>query len=238
MNAWNPLVSVVIPALDEEKYIGRVIKCLKDQDYPQDKIEIIVVDNGSVDKTAEVSEKLGAKVLKLKQRGVSLARQKGSEIAKGDIISGVDADVVLPKNWITEMVSVLSDNEVVGVTGIIRAHSKSLWIQFLYIISFEFYFLVSFVTRHVYFSGMNFGVKRDAFFKSGGFNIDLKAGEDLDLSLKVAKFGKLLFSRKVVVYSSTRRMKEGAFTSFWRYIVTFFAIRWGIGKAPGFHNYR
>ncbi len=234
----KPIVSLVIPAYNEEKYIGRLLNCLKRQDCPKNDFEVIVVDNGSSDKTAEIAQSLGARVVRLGEKGVSLARQEGSLAARGQIIAGTDADVVMPANWVSEVIRTMQDKGIVGVAGHIKAHSNNAWVQILYFLSFEFYNLVKIVLGEVYFSGMNFALRKTVFEKSGGFNVGLMSGEDLDLSLRVAKYGKLVFNRQLVVYSSSRRMQEGSLKSFWRYLVTFLAIRWGIGRAPSFKNYR
>ncbi len=95
-------LSIIIPALNEEDYIEKTLKSIKDSDY-QD-YEIIVVANGCTDNTVEKS-KLADKILVLKEKGVSLARNKGVEIAKGKVFVFLDADILVKKNTLSEIAS-------------------------------------------------------------------------------------------------------------------------------------
>ncbi len=92
----NLTFSFIIPALNEEDLIAECINSIKRQKKVVG--EIIMVDNGSKDKTAEIAKKLGCKVVKEEKRGVSHARNKGAKLAKGDILCFIDADGVLSKD--------------------------------------------------------------------------------------------------------------------------------------------
>jgi glycosyltransferase involved in cell wall biosynthesis len=80
------LISVVIPALNEEKYIGRCLASLRAQTHPRELYEIIVVDNASTDRTSEIARGLGAQVVHEPRRGVGWARHRGAREARGEII--------------------------------------------------------------------------------------------------------------------------------------------------------
>lgn len=95
-------ISVIIPAYNEEKGIAKTIKRI-----PKEVFEIIVVDNNSTDKTAEVAKKLGAKVIKETRQGYGYALQKGFAVARGDIIVTTDADGQYPEEKILELVDYL-----------------------------------------------------------------------------------------------------------------------------------
>src|SRR3989344_2814273 len=102
-------ISVVIPAYNEEKYIAKTLKSLINQDFPRELFEIIVVNNGSTDKTHQVAEKFGVKVIRYnKVQGVSAARDVGSRIAEGEIIAGTDAYTVVPRHWLKTIENDLS----------------------------------------------------------------------------------------------------------------------------------
>ncbi len=96
-------VSVVIPAYNEEKYIGKLLDSLNNQTVKAD--EIIVVDNNSIDKTATIALEKGATVVKEKRQGMIHARNCGFNSAKFEIIARCDSDVVVPKNWIKKIKS-------------------------------------------------------------------------------------------------------------------------------------
>lgn len=85
------LVTVVIPAFNEEKQIGDVLKVVKSSPLVD---EIIVIDDGSVDKTAEIAKNLGVKVISKKNGGKGSAMDYGITHAKGEIIVFLDADLI------------------------------------------------------------------------------------------------------------------------------------------------
>ncbi len=89
-----PLVSIVIPAHNEERYIEKTLSYIKKQSYSH--TEVIIVDDGSTDKTVEVSRKYANRVIELKKRkGVSYARNAGAKIARGNLLVFLDADTIL-----------------------------------------------------------------------------------------------------------------------------------------------
>ncbi|GBD34499.1 putative glycosyltransferase [bacterium HR35] len=100
-------ISVIIPAYNEEKGIESTIKRI-----PKEVFEIIVVDNNSADKTAEIAKKLGAKVIKETKQGYGYALQKGFKTAQGDIIVTLDADGQYPGEKILELVDYLIKNDL------------------------------------------------------------------------------------------------------------------------------
>lgn len=93
-------VSVLIAARDEESNIGRTLDCLVKQDFPKDRMEIIVVDDHSTDRTAEIVRSYalsGVKLLRLDEGGQlnsykKLAIARAIAVAEGDIIVTTDAD--------------------------------------------------------------------------------------------------------------------------------------------------
>ncbi len=100
-------ISVVIPCYNEEKTIAKVIN-----NIPKEVFEIIIVDNNSTDKTAEIAKKLNAKVVKEKKQGYGYALQKGFQEAKGDIIVTLDGDGQYPAEKILELVEYLEKNNL------------------------------------------------------------------------------------------------------------------------------
>ena len=97
------LVSVVIPAYDEEDYLLACLESIRKQDYAG-KYEVIVVDNASTDNTARLARDWGAKVVHESKRSTACARQKGAEVATGKIIAFIDADTRAPGHWLSTIV--------------------------------------------------------------------------------------------------------------------------------------
>ena len=107
--ATTTAVSVVIPALNEEEAIAGTVsaipvKKLNDMGY---EVQVIVVDNGSTDRTAEIARKVGADVIHERRRGYGRAYKTGFSHARGDIIATADADMSYPIEAIPEMIHLL-----------------------------------------------------------------------------------------------------------------------------------
>jgi len=93
MKNGPPIISVIIPAANEEKTLPFCLASLKKQTFSN--FEVIVIDNNSTDKTAAVAQKFGAKVVSEKKQGIIYARERGFQEAKGEIIARTDADTHL-----------------------------------------------------------------------------------------------------------------------------------------------
>jgi glycosyltransferase involved in cell wall biosynthesis len=111
-------VSIIIPAYNEEKDIKDVLESINKQNYPKDLIETIVIDDKSTDKTAEIASKYNVKIIKGKHKGVGAARNLGIKKASGDIILFVDADQILDKNYVKEIVNIFQNKNIAGISGI------------------------------------------------------------------------------------------------------------------------
>jgi len=104
------LISVVVPAYNEEKNIGQCLTALKNQDYPSKNYEIIVVDNNSTDKTAQIANEMGVRVVPEEKQGYVFALRKGCSQAKGEIITITDADALVPKDWLKKIYQAFQKN--------------------------------------------------------------------------------------------------------------------------------
>jgi len=89
-------ISVVIPALNEEVIIEECLKSIRRQTHP---VELIVIDNGSIDQTPEIAEKYCDMVLIRPEYSLAQMRDLGAIEASGDIIVTTDADCIAPENW-------------------------------------------------------------------------------------------------------------------------------------------
>lgn len=121
-NSTIPKVTLLIPTYNEEEYISQKINNVKLLNYPKNKLNVIIVDNGSTDKTVEIAKSLGIKVLKSK-RGKINAIINGVKESKDELIAITDADVSLGKNSLKSAVGLIND-EIVAVTGFTVCKSK------------------------------------------------------------------------------------------------------------------
>ena len=134
----EPLLSVVIPAYNEEKLLGRCLQAVSNQTFPREKYEILVIDNNSSDKTAEIAKNAGATVMHYKEKqGFSVAKQYGAAQAKADIIAFTDADSVPDKNWLGTAYQLMQNPKFVCIGGTIVSTDKK--VNFLFV----FYDLVA-----------------------------------------------------------------------------------------------
>ena len=231
-------ISVVIPAYNEEKYIGKTLESIKKLDPGEHKLEILVIDGDSTDKTAQIAKSHGAIVHHEPHRGIGFARQHGIKHAKGEIIAFTDADTIVSKDWLLRHIAILNKPGVVLSLGVFSLYDSSFpYYQFMN------YFLapVMWISNKVFKVPMAVG-QNMAFWKQrgldiGGFNQDLKLAEDFDFAVRMKRVGKVVFSYNLCVESSGRRSQEG-WKFFSRNIRLFTKYFFGDRKLSKFPDYR
>jgi glycosyltransferase involved in cell wall biosynthesis len=219
------MISIVIPAYNEEKVIGACLQSFTKQTTTQP-FEIILVNNNSTDKTIEKVKTftglLPLKIVSEKKKGRGPARRTGFLTAKGSIILSTDADTVIPPHWIEKMASYFDDGSIIAVTGTgkIRDRSKiaNTLFNFVQPVSMKAYRLIF---GHYWLTGFNFAITKEAYTKAGGFNTDLNTQEDTELAFRVRKTGKIKFIDDLPVIVSGRRYQNGLIAGFLPYISTF-----------------
>jgi cellulose synthase/poly-beta-1,6-N-acetylglucosamine synthase-like glycosyltransferase len=204
-------VSVVVPALNEEKYIESCLKSLKEQSVKP--YEIIVCDGNSEDKTREIAKRYADNVLREKKRSAAAERQKGANYAKGEIIAFIDSDTVAEKDWIKKIKETFEKHpNVVGVYGRVLLRDGSRIDRILSKL-FTPYTKFTEIIGKPAVAGMNMAVRKDAFRRIGGFNLKLKTAEDIDLFHRLKKVGKIKYV-DAVTYTSARRLKHWGYKKF------------------------
>ena len=171
----KPLISVVIPVYNTEKYITEAVKSVFRQSY--ENTEIIIVDDGSTDATLNTLKEFGEKIKIISQenKGQSVARNVGIKNARGPIIGLLDADDVWPDDHITLMLSYLDqDSSYDFVRGMVE-YVKDLGTNFEQMT--EPIFLESLVGACLY--------KRSIFDKVGLFDEEMRQGEDFDWNIRL-----------------------------------------------------
>ncbi len=204
------MISVVIPAFNEEKFLPQCLESLKNQDYEGD-YEIIVVDNGSTDNTIKIAREHGARVVLCSQRGVVHARQAGADAALGDIIVQAAADPVYPRDWLARIAKHFSSHpKSVALAGtyIYKDPPRWAWIEY-----FLRYFVnrmigVPFFGRPVSVAGANFAFRREAFLKAGGYEAYSLYPDQWGISRSLSKTGKVSYDKTLSVITSSRRVQR------------------------------
>ena len=205
--------SVVIPAHNEEKYIGRCVRAVRSASkYVQpDEVEIVVVANRCTDRTAEIAERLGARVVADESRCISAVRNAGIKAADGDIVVTVDADSLMTKYSLREIREFLESGEFIGGGTVPRFDRMSLGIA----VSSAYVALnmLPAVLKHGALSGAMFWAYRKDIESIGGFDESLVSLEDLDFAARLKKLGserglKYGTLKKSYVTTSSRKFDE------------------------------
>jgi len=200
-----PSVSILIPAHNEEKNISKTINSVLNLDYPKKKLEVIVIDNASTDKTSEKVKKFKrVKLIRIPEKGKAIALNEGLKRAKGEIIGILDADSTVTKSCLKEMIKYFGDEKVGGVTNFIKVNEKKNLISKLqhieYLLSALSKKLVSDFDTYFILPGTLSLVRADLVKKIGFSSSTLT--EDLDLGLEVVKRGyKIVNCIKPVSYT-------------------------------------
>lgn len=111
MNKTFPTISIVIPTLNEESNIKQCLEAIFNQDYPKNKLEVIVVDDKSTDKTIEIAKKYPVKILVSGAKHAEVSKMIGFKKATGELAVYLDADIELRgEDWLKKMVKPLIEN--------------------------------------------------------------------------------------------------------------------------------
>jgi len=193
-----PLISILIPAFNEEKVIGKTIESALEIDYP--KKEVIIIDDGSTDKTLLIAKRFqrdNVKVLHKENSGKATALNYGINFAKGEILTILDADTIAGKNSLKEIVKVFENApDAGGVAGNVKVRNKTNWLtwcQALEYVSglqiarraFDMFGAITIVP------GAMGAFKTSILKETGGYDKDTIV-EDFDATIKVLKSGKII----------------------------------------------
>ena len=225
------MVSVVVPAYNEEHFLPFCLESIKNQDYSGE-YEVIVVDNASTDNTAEIARDWGAKVVYEGKQSPACARQKGAEVAKGKIVAFIDADTRAPTHWLSTIVwRFLCEPEIVSLSGPYAYCDAGKFSKISSYLGNFFSIITDQLFRKVFGKGSaiwgcNFAVRRSAFWEVGGFDTSIKFyGEEYDLSLRLRKAGKGSVMPRLFVLTSARRLKRiGVVNQYWNWMVDYFTV--------------
>lgn len=209
MNTQPELISVIIPALNEEKFLPGCLKSLRRQDYAG-RYEIIVVDNGSTDGTARIARKFGAKLVSCSdQKSVFHARQAGADAASGDVIAQADADVVYPRDWLSKIaLGMAAHPEAVALAGRYVYFDPPRWARLEYLARrWVNRLTVALVGRPLLISGATFAFRQQAFVAVGGYRGITYSADQYGISGRLSKMGKVVYYPELCVATSSRRVQ-------------------------------
>lgn len=217
-------LSVVIPAYNSEKTLPRLlesIRCSKKVNFRE--IEIIVVDDKSSDLTIQAAGRFRTKVIALKENaGPAKARNIGVKYAKGKIVLFLDADVVLYKNTLSEVLrSFKNDKDLFALTGVWSKEQRNhnFFPKFKALRDWSYWINERDPKNYYYlFSTRIAAINRGLFLRLGGFDTTYKAAlvEDIELTYRIAKRYAVVFNAKVMVRHEFEDFLPIAKKYFWR----------------------
>ncbi len=184
---YEPTVSVIVPALNAEKTIGELLDSLTNVEYDRDKLEIIVVDGGSTDRTREIIQSYPVKLVVEKKKGLNVARNVGVKNSTGEIVLFTDSDCVVPRDWIRQIVKNFREKDVGCVGGSVSRYEDNFLSR--YADESIMPVLRRFSRRKKlenvkppmnYPAGCNMAFRRDVFDRVGGFDEEIHYGFDED----------------------------------------------------------
>lgn len=210
-------ISVIVPAYNEEKYLGETLKCiqrakeflLKKDTVP---IEIIVVDNDSIDSTSDIALSSGASVVKETKHNVARVRNAGANFAKGDVLVFIDADTAVPAELLWRINQLMASPACFG--GAVDTDYRAarpvvkIYLQLWRVLGK----LVGTAQGATQFC------RREVFVSLSGYDESLYMGEDVDFHWRLKQFAKrqnghVCFIEDLQVVPSTRRFDQWPF---WR----------------------
>ncbi|MDE1940527.1 MAG: glycosyltransferase family 2 protein [Patescibacteria group bacterium] len=232
------MISVIIPARNEEKRIAAALGAILKQDHPD--YEVIVVDNGSTDQTSKIASSFpGVKVLREDHMGTMWACERGRREAKGDIIVRMDADCIPRTDWLSRGASHFADPRVTAVSGPYEYFDYSPLFQFITdVIQQDLYWLSSNVLQWLGGNGVMIGgnsfMRASAMEKIGGFDTSIVFyGDDTDIAKKMSRLGHLVFDRKLILPTSARRfMRQGIMATIKPYFLGFWGAVFNASNRP------
>lgn len=211
-------VSIVIPVYNEADGLEACLESVAAQSVAP--YEVIVVDNNSTDNTAAIAQSFSfVKLLREPKQGVVHARNTGFDAVTGDIIGRIDADSILPTNWVAQVKAVFADPKVDAVSGVALYYNvAAAWL--FNAIDLFFRRRLSWQLRdRVYLWGANMAIRREAWqackpilCNRGGMH------EDYDLAIHLQELnGKVTFDERLQAQVSSRRIDVG-YLDFMRYV--------------------
>ncbi len=208
----TPFFSIIIPTLNEEKFIGRLLNNLSRQ--TESDFEVLVVDNQSEDKTQSIVQKYAAKLpLKLlvgRERNVSRQRNLGAAKSRGTYLVFFDADVQIPAQFLKLVHLEIDKYDPSHLTTLTRADTRDFYDETITNFT-NLGTQLALIIDKPFVPGFNFIIKRKVFSKIGGFRKDVVHGEDFDLAIRLheAGFNLMIIKKPRLIYSLRRFREEG-----------------------------
>lgn len=199
-----PLISVIVPARNEEEFLGKCLESIRSQKF--DEYELIVADGHSTDSTVKIAKQYADRVIFDKGTGVGAARNLAAKRARGEILAFTDADGMVCKRWL-ERISLNLNNKIGGVFGPVFFNDSVL----NNVIAASYWIAEPLIWKVLGLPlawASNCAYRKDIFLKIGGFRTDVRPIEDGICSFEASRLAEVMFDPRLVVWTSARRLKS------------------------------
>jgi glycosyltransferase involved in cell wall biosynthesis len=208
----SPSFSLIIPAYNEEKYIGACLDAvLKNASGLFE--EIIVIDNASTDRTGKVARSFpGVRVIREPNKGLTHARQRGYKESRSTVLTYIDADMRPLAGWAEQIREAFErDPQLACLSGPYKYYDISAYAGISVTIWNWIAKFFSYLLGYMVYGG-NFAIRREVLDKMQGFDETITFyGEDADIGRRAHAYGKIVFSLRLKIYTSGRRLKAQGF---------------------------
>jgi glycosyltransferase involved in cell wall biosynthesis len=234
-------ISFVIPAYNEALLIVKCLASLQDEirrvcaTNTLLEVEVVVVDNASTDSTREEALKFeNVTVVYEPLKGLVYARRAGWVATSGEIVANIDADTLVPVGWLSTVLEAFNkDPQLVAISGPYIYYDLPVWKRALVKVFYFLGWLLHLLNHHVFkkgamLQGGNFVLRRSAWDSVGGFDTSITFyGEDTDVAKRIGAVGRVLWTWKLPMYTSGRRLeKEGLIAMSWIYTINHLSVLW------------
>lgn len=209
------MLSIIIPTLNEEKYLPVLLKSIREQDFSGD-YEIIVADAGSKDRTLEIAKSFGCNTVKggLPAKG----RNVGAKASKGELLLFLDADVTLPGSFLENSLNEFKRRRLGVASFFLIPQTKKRIVKTGF--NFLYNHPIKISEKFLAYGAMGILVKKDIFEKAKGFDETIKLAEDQYFMRQAAKLGKFGIIRSAKILINLRRFEtDGYLPTLLRYLV-------------------
>jgi glycosyltransferase involved in cell wall biosynthesis len=209
--ALNPFLSFVIPAYNEEFELGGTLAAIRAASAAFDH-EIVVVDDGSTDRTAEIAREGEARVVTINRRQISAARNAGARVARGEILFFVDADTRISAAHVNGALDALGAGCSGGGARVIMEGPVPRWAEFFLKVFSFFYFGSALAAGAFLFT------TRANYEAVGGFDETYFAGEEVWFSMALKKLGRFKILREPVKTSGRKLRMHRSSQIWWQFM--------------------
>ena len=193
------MISFIVPAYNEELELPRSLAAIRAAaEDAKEKYEIIVVDDGSTDATADIARQSGVRLVQIQRRQIAAARNAGAQIARGQILFFVDADTRISSSHVVDAIAALNAGYSGGSARVITDGVIPLWARLCVRVFCTVYFANNLGAGAFLFA------TRKNFDAIGGFDEKLFIGEEIYFSLALRKLGRFKILRAPILTSGRK----------------------------------